>query len=60
MKSPFDSKFIMQLLLVGICIVLFLVVIPVLASQYISNPYILYPVVFLYGAVIALIGNPVK
>ena len=60
MKLPFEMKFIMQLLLVGVFIVLFMVVIPVVASLYIGNPYILYPVVFLYGAVIALIFNPVK
>ena len=60
MKLPFEMKFIMQLLLAAICIVLFMVVIPVVASLYIGNLYILYPVMFLYGCAIALIFNPVK
>lgn len=60
MKLPFEMKFIMQLLLAAICIVLFMVVIPVVVSLYIGNLYILYPVMFLYGCAIALIFNPVK
>jgi len=50
---------IKDLLIKAIVLTIIMIVIPIGVAYYISNPYVLYPVVLLYGAVIALIFDPV-
>tara|TARA_X000001382_G_C3151245_1_gene173056 strand:+ start:271 stop:444 length:174 start_codon:yes stop_codon:yes gene_type:complete len=48
---------IKDLLIKAIVLTILMIVIPIGVAYYISNPYILYPVLFIYGSFIALIAD---